>query len=199
MRRAPGAKIRVGSFLPSPNRLEQLVKPPGAWVKTANSQGRRACRPSKNSRQCAARSWLLVDAEDMIFATIGDGLISIITRDSGRYIETTRTLDGTRKDNSGFRIRSGGPHRSFLVNLHPHQGSGCRGFKSTFMLKMNDIKNKPRCRFQPPAKTRTGHARNSLNMVGLFLWRDLKKLRRPSSDSTSLPLELSKKTRVGMF
>ena len=72
----------------------------------------------------------------MIFATIGDGLISIITRDlegTSNY-RTLDELEDTLASDSFWRA-----HRSFLVNLH-HIKEVVPWFKSTFMLKMNDKK-----------------------------------------------------------
>ena len=80
---------------------------------------------------------LLVDAEDLIFATIDDGLISLTARE----IEGTsnyRTLDEMEEalaSDSFWR-----PHRSFLVNIH-HIKEVVPWFKSTYMLKMDDKKH----------------------------------------------------------
>ena len=84
----------------------------------------------------AQQKLLLVDAEDMIFATIADGLISIIARD----LEGTsnyRTLDELQDALASDSFWK--PHRSFLVNIH-HIKEVVPWFKSTYMLKMNDKK-----------------------------------------------------------
>ena len=79
---------------------------------------------------------LLVSANDLIFASIEDGLISVIARD----LEGTsnyRTLDELHDalDSDAFWR----PHRSFLVNIH-HIKEVVPWFKSSYMLKMNDKK-----------------------------------------------------------
>ena len=84
----------------------------------------------------AQQKLLLVDAEDMIFATISDGLISIVARDlegTSNY-RTLDELEDALASDSFWRA-----HRSFLVNLH-HIKEVVPWFKSTFMLKMNDKK-----------------------------------------------------------
>jgi two-component system, LytTR family, response regulator len=127
------ARREIESEVSPADRLEQLVNRLGV-VKTATAKAA-APAPSKilvNAQQ----KLLLVDAEDMIFATIGDGLISIITRDlegTSNY-RTLDELEDTLASDSFWRA-----HRSFLVNLH-HIKEVVPWFKSTFMLKMNDKK-----------------------------------------------------------
>ena len=73
----------------------------------------------------------------MIFATISDGLISIISRDmegTSNY-RTLDELEDALASDSFWRA-----HRSYLVNIH-HIKEVVPWFKSTYMLKMND-KNK---------------------------------------------------------
>jgi two-component system response regulator LytT len=128
------ARREIESEVSPADRLEQLVARLGA-IKNP---------PAKNPSAAlskilvnAQQKLLLIDADDMIFATIGDGLISIITRE----LEGTsnhRTLDELEDalaSDSFFRA-----HRSFLVNIH-HIQEVVPWFKSTFMLKMNDKKH----------------------------------------------------------
>ncbi|HKW56714.1 MAG TPA: LytTR family DNA-binding domain-containing protein [Candidatus Acidoferrum sp.] len=80
---------------------------------------------------------LLVDAEDMIFATIDGGAIYIVARDiegSSNY----RTLDELQAalDTDTF-IR---PHRAFLVNVR-FVKEVVPWFRNTYMLKLDDKKN----------------------------------------------------------
>jgi two-component system LytT family response regulator/two-component system response regulator LytT len=80
---------------------------------------------------------LLVDAEDLIFASIEGGLISVTAKDlegSSNY-RTLEELHATLDSDSFWR-----PHRSFLVNIH-HIREVVPWFKSSFMLKMNDKKS----------------------------------------------------------
>jgi len=80
---------------------------------------------------------LLVDADDMIFATIEGGEITVHARDvegSSNY----RTLDelAAALDSEVFWR----PHRSFLVNIR-HVKEVVPWFNATYMLKMDDKKS----------------------------------------------------------
>jgi two-component system response regulator LytT len=108
-------------------RLEQLVSQLGA--------GRQASQPIKLLVKSQHRL-LLVDSEDIIFASIEDGLITVV----GRDVEGTsnyRTLEELNEalDSDAFWR----PHRSFLVNIH-HIKEVVPWFKSSYMLKMSDKK-----------------------------------------------------------
>jgi|SRR5215469_452179 len=129
------ARREIESETSPADRLEQLVSRLGAAQLAAGKQTA-SNAPSKiliNSQQ----RLLLVDAEDLIFATINDGLISVFARE----IEGTsnyRTLDEMEEalgSDSFWR-----PHRSFLVNIH-HIKEVVPWFKSTYMLKMDDKKH----------------------------------------------------------
>ncbi len=79
---------------------------------------------------------LLVDAEDLIFASIEGGLISVTAREvegSSNY-RTLEELHAALESDSFWR-----PHRSYLVNIH-HIKEVVPWFKSSFMIKMNDKK-----------------------------------------------------------
>jgi two-component system response regulator LytT len=79
---------------------------------------------------------ILVDAEDVVFASIQDGLITVVARD----IEGTsnyRTLEELQSSlDSDHYWRA---HRSHLVNIN-HIKEVVPWFKSSYMLKMNDKK-----------------------------------------------------------
>jgi two-component system, LytTR family, response regulator LytT len=77
---------------------------------------------------------LLVNAEDVVFATIDDGSVNVATREiqgSSNY----RTLDELAEalDSEMFWR----PHRSFLINIR-HVKEVVPWFNATYMLKMND-------------------------------------------------------------
>lgn len=79
---------------------------------------------------------LLVDAEDLVYASIQDGLISVMARDAegtSNY-RTLEELHEALESESFWR-----PHRSYLVNIH-HIKEVVPWFKSSYMLKMNDKK-----------------------------------------------------------
>lgn len=109
------------------DRLEQLVSQLGA----AKSTPQRA-KVLVNVQQ----RLLLVNAEDIIFATVDGGSIWIVTRDlegSSNY-RTLDELSATLDADAFWR-----PHRSFLINLQ-HVKEVVPWFNSTFMLKMSDKK-----------------------------------------------------------
>ncbi|MGH9788061.1 MAG: LytR/AlgR family response regulator transcription factor [Candidatus Acidiferrales bacterium] len=95
--------------------------------------GTRRAAPSKILLKTQQRL-LLIDAEDMVFATIDDGLITIITRDS-EGTSNYRTLEDLQErldERSFWRV-----HRSFLVNIH-HIKEVVPWFKSSYQLRMDD-------------------------------------------------------------
>jgi len=80
---------------------------------------------------------LLVDADDIIFASIDDGLISVVAKDvegSSNY----RTLDELAASLDSERFWR--PHRSYLVNINRIK-EVVPWFKSSYMLKMADKRN----------------------------------------------------------
>jgi two-component system, LytTR family, response regulator LytT len=109
-------------------RLEQLVS-------QLNGNAKQHVQPAKILVKSGQRL-LLVAAEDLIFASIEDGLISVV----GREVEGTsnyRTLEELHAalDSETFWR----PHRSHLVNIH-HIKEVVPWFKSSYMLKMADKK-----------------------------------------------------------
>jgi len=111
------------------DRLEQLVSQLNGNASKQNTQ------PAKILVKSGQRL-LLVAAEDLIFATIDDGLITVV----GRDVEGTsnyRTLEElyAALDSETFWR----PHRSHLVNIH-HIKEVVPWFKSSYMLKMDDKK-----------------------------------------------------------
>ena len=128
------ARREIEAEVSPADKLEQLVTRLGA----ANMSAAKAVAPSPSKILVnAQQKLLLVDAEDMIFATIAGGMISVISRDM-EGTSNYRTLDEMEEalaSDSFFRA-----HRSFLVNIH-HIKEVVPWFKSTYMLKMNDKKH----------------------------------------------------------
>src|SRR4029077_20242351 len=111
------------------DRLEQLVSQLNGNAAKQNTQ------PAKILVKSGQRL-LLVAAGDLIFATIDDGLITVV----GREVEGTsnyRTLEELHAalDSETFWR----PHRSHMVNIH-HIKEVVPWFKSSYMLKMDDKK-----------------------------------------------------------
>jgi two-component system response regulator LytT len=113
-------------------RLERLVNRLGAGQSVA-------AKPSSPPVKVLVKSQhrlLLVDAEDVIWAAIQDGDISVMSRDaegSSNY-RTLEELNAALDSDSFWR-----PHRSYLVNIH-HIKEVVPWFKSSYILKMNDKK-----------------------------------------------------------
>jgi len=79
---------------------------------------------------------LLVDSEDLVYASIQDGLISVMARDA-EGTSNYRTLEELHEALESELFWR--PHRSYLVNIH-HIKEVVPWFKSSYMLKMNDKK-----------------------------------------------------------
>ncbi len=121
------ARKEIETHASATERLEQLVSQLGAGKQTA--------QPVKLLVKSQQRL-LLADSGDILFASIEDGLITVI----GRDVEGTsnyRTLEELHAalDSEAFWR----PHRSYLVNIR-HIKEVVPWFKSSYMLKMNDKK-----------------------------------------------------------
>jgi len=124
------AKKEIDAHTSPTERLEQLVSQLSSAPKNASTQ------PTKIMVRAQQRM-LLVDAEDLIFASIEGGLISVTAKElegSSNY-RTLEELHAALDSDSFWR-----PHRSYLVNIH-HIKEVVPWFKSSFMLKMNDKKS----------------------------------------------------------
>jgi two-component system response regulator LytT len=109
-------------------RLEQLVSQLGA-VKSPPQKVKVLVQSQQRL--------LLVNGEDIIFATTEGSAIVVVTRDvegSSNY-RTLEELNATLDSESFWR-----PHRSYLVNTQ-HIKEVVPWFNSTFILKMNDKKS----------------------------------------------------------
>ena len=79
---------------------------------------------------------LIVDAQDMIYATIDDGLITVVTSnfEGQSNYRTIEELQSNLNPDLFWRV-----HRSFLVNINKIR-EVIPWFKSSFQLKMDDKK-----------------------------------------------------------
>ena len=79
---------------------------------------------------------LMVDAQDLIYATIDDGLITVVTAhfEGQSNYRTIEELQSNLDPNLFWRV-----HRSFLVNINKIK-EVIPWFKSSFQLKMDDKK-----------------------------------------------------------
>jgi two-component system LytT family response regulator/two-component system response regulator LytT len=98
----------------------------------------------------------LVDAEEIIFATIEDGVISIVTRDleGTSNFRTVEELQGNLDPKLFWRV-----HRSYLVNVN-HIKEVVPWFKSSYQLKMQDRKQTE----IPVSRAQTRKLRELLNL-----------------------------------
>ncbi len=111
------------------DRLEQLVSQLGAAKQNSSP-------PVKILVRSSQQKLLLVDGEDLIWASIDRGSITVMAREvegTSNY-RTLEDLNDALDSESFWR-----PHRSFMVNIH-HIKEVVPWFNSTYMLKMNDKK-----------------------------------------------------------
>jgi len=107
------------------DRLEQLVSQLASAKQNPPS-------PAVKVLITTQQKLLLVNAEDLIFASIDGGMITVVARDlegSSNY-RTLEEMEEALASDIFWR-----PHRSHLVNIH-HIKEVIPWFKSTFMLKM---------------------------------------------------------------
>jgi two-component system response regulator LytT len=109
---------------PSPKKMEALLD--GLQAK--------ASRPAKIILRAQNRM-LMIDAEDVVYATIDDGVITVVSREmegSANYA-TLEELSAALPE-TFWRV-----HRSYLVNINKIR-EVVPWFKSSFMLKLDDKK-----------------------------------------------------------
>ena len=98
-----------------------------------------APRPSLQRSKILVRSQqrnLIVDAQDVVYATIDDGLITVVatTLEGQSNYRTIEELQSNLDPNMFWRV-----HRSYLVNIHRIK-EVIPWFKSSFQLRMDDRK-----------------------------------------------------------
>ena len=116
-------------------------------------------RPAAQKNKLVVKSQgrlFLVDAEEIIFATIEDGVISIFTRDLEGIsnFRTVEELQGSLDPKLFWRV-----HRSYLVNVN-HIKEVVPWFKSSYQLKMQDRKQTE----IPVSRAQTRKLRELLNL-----------------------------------
>jgi two-component system, LytTR family, response regulator LytT len=123
------AKKMVEAHTSPVERLETLVGQLGEH----SAPKPKATQPVKLLVKSQARMFL-VDAEDMIYAYVQDGTITIFARDT-EGVSNYRTIEELAASlDSDIFWRA---HRSYLVNIN-HIKEVVPWFKSSYMLKMND-------------------------------------------------------------
>jgi len=152
----PFDKARVARALA---RARQFIEaPPPDSQRLADlleSLGARAAPPTKLLLKTSQRL-LLVDAKEMVFATIEDGIITIATRElegTSNY-RTLEELQASLDPNRFWRV-----HRSYLVNVDQVR-EVVPWFKSSYQLKMNDRRGSS----IPVSRAQTRRLREFLNL-----------------------------------
>jgi two-component system response regulator LytT len=136
------------------NALDYLLKPIShSRLEKAVSKARRAIEAHGPP---AGKLDKLVDSEDLIYATIEDGVISIITRDleGQSNFRTVEELQSSLDPQIFWRV-----HRSFLININRVK-EVVPWFKSSFQLKMDDRKQTE----IPVSRAQTRKLREILNL-----------------------------------
>ena len=129
------AKKMAEANVPAVERLESLVSLLGGQLgsqpgsQAGSGRGQRAKLLMKSQSRM-----LLIDAEEMVYASIQDGTISIFARDA-EGISNYRTIEELQEAlDPDIFWRA---HRSYLVNIN-HIKEVMPWFKSSYILKMND-------------------------------------------------------------
>jgi two-component system LytT family response regulator/two-component system response regulator LytT len=142
------SKVRrmIEAAEPAHDKLERLVQ---------MIERRPAAQKSKLVIKSGGRLFL-VDSEDIIYASIADGVISIVTRDleGQSNFRTVEELQANLDPNVFWRV-----HRSHLVNLN-HIKEVVPWFKSSYQLKMQDRKQTE----IPVSRAQTKKLREFLNL-----------------------------------
>ena len=116
-------------------------------------------RPAAQSSKLVVKSgnrMVLVDSSDIIYATIEDGVIRIVTKDLDGHsnFRTVEELQGNLDPNVFWRV-----HRSYLVNINRIK-EVVPWFKSSYQLKMQDRKETE----IPVSRAQTRKLRELLNL-----------------------------------
>jgi two-component system, LytTR family, response regulator LytT len=129
----PVDKARLAATIERARRIIQDRKAPepAAAAKSPGSTPRNKLMVRANNR------YLIVDANDVIYATIDDGLITLVTTtfDGHSNYRTIEELQANLDREMFWRV-----HRSFLVNINRIK-EVVPWFKSSYQLRMDDRKH----------------------------------------------------------
>jgi two-component system response regulator LytT len=153
----PFDKGRIAKAIARAKKMLEAKSSPAERLETLVSQIG-AGKPSQPVKLLvkAQQRLLLVDAEDVVLASIEDGLITVVTREfegSSNY-RTLEELQSSLDADIFWRA-----HRSYLVNIN-HIKEVVPWFKSSYMLKMNDRKQSE----VPVSRAQTKRLRELLKM-----------------------------------
>ena len=152
----PFDKARVARAIGRARRVQGVEASPAERLETLVSQmSARSGTPVKLLVKSQGRLFL-VDAEDMVCASIADGTITIATRDF-EGASNFRTIEELAESLDSDRFWRA--HRSHLVNIN-HIKEVLPWFKSSYMLKMAD----KRASEVPVSRAQTKRLRELLKM-----------------------------------
>jgi two-component system, LytTR family, response regulator LytT len=119
--------------------VEKARRAVGEKLSTATPEPVYGAKPALQRSKLLVRSQqrnLIVDAQDVVYATIEDGLITVVTTtlDGQSNYRTIEELQSNLDPDTFWRV-----HRSFLVNIHRIK-EVIPWFKSSFQLRMDDRK-----------------------------------------------------------
>lgn len=133
----PIDKARLTQSLQKVRRV--LESPPSSAAKLEEMMRMMSVRPPQQTKLLVRSNnrLLLVDASELIYATIEDGLISMVTRglEGQSNYRTIEDLQANLDPAVFWRV-----HRSYLVNIN-HIKEVVPWFKSSYQLKMGDRRN----------------------------------------------------------
>ncbi len=131
----PIEKDRLAESVARARRVVEDKQAEEETAETAAKSGRTAMQRTKLLVRANNRN-LIVDAQDMIYATIDDGLITVVTSqfEGQSNYRTIEELQSNLDPGLFWRV-----HRSFLVNINKIR-EVIPWFKSSFQLKMDDKK-----------------------------------------------------------
>ncbi len=133
----PIDKARLTQSLQKVRRV--LESPPSPAAKLEEMMRMLSVRPSQQTKLLVRSNnrLLLIDASELIYATIEDGLISMVTRglEGQSNYRTIEDLQANLDPAVFWRV-----HRSYLVNIN-HIKEVVPWFKSSYQLKMDDRRN----------------------------------------------------------
>ena len=118
------------------SRARRIVQDREKAAPSESAAPRPAMQRSKILVRSAGRSFI-VDAQDIVYATIDDGLITIVTSalEGESNYRTIEDLQSNLDPETFWRV-----HRSFLVNIHRIK-EVIPWFKSSYQIRMDDKKH----------------------------------------------------------
>jgi two-component system LytT family response regulator/two-component system response regulator LytT len=126
---------RARRIIEDKQQAQEKAAEAAAVATTQNLPGKSPIQRTKLLVRANNRN-LIVDAQDLIYATIDDGMITVVTAqfEGQSNYRTIEELQSNLDPNLFWRV-----HRSFLVNINKIR-EVIPWFKSSFQLKMDDKK-----------------------------------------------------------